>query len=139
MVKRMKHIRPRFVSGESVVATLGRPWTCPWCRSETTASDTAEDIGWVETPLRQSSPPYVCLGCCEDIYSTCVASDFKSHPYHDIVVDAAAVEGVSVQAFRRTCVEHQLELLTQRGEMEVSNYSARLAVITAALSDSSKD
>lgn len=114
----MRHVRPPIISAEVVHGRVGRNWTCPFCNSESTASAGNDDIGWIETPLRKREPRFICLGCCEDIYSTCATDSFTDHPYRDIVEQAAAREGYDVNVFRKICVEHQLQVIRERKQHE---------------------
>ena len=88
---KVQHIRPYSISAEAVFQLLGQT-VCPYCGKHV-ADDLAKDIGWIEGPIIRIPPRFICLGCCEDIYSTCAADDFATHPYRDIVVDAARIEG----------------------------------------------
>lgn len=126
MVTAMKHVRPYTLDYDTVVAESGRT-VCPYCESQST-DDPQNDIGWVECPIRHTPRRLICLGCCEDIYSTCAADDFESHPYYDIVADAAVKEGISVDEFRYECLRQQLRAAQERREREATTkYDERAA------------
>ncbi len=124
----MKHIRPYPVSGPKVIDILGGSWVCPYCKSESPIEGD-DDITWVPVPVESSPQRYMCLGCCEDIHSTCASDDFDGHPYNDIVTDAAKSEGLSVSEFRMLCLRQQIKAAKQRIEQEqdVDRYGERLA------------
>lgn len=120
----MKHIRPPKSDYDAVVREFGQI-TCPYCESQSTR-DPEADIGWVECPIPHVPRRLICLGCCEDIYSTCAADDFESHPYYDIVRDAAMKEGLTVEAFRRECLKQQIQSAHQRKlEENTTKYDER--------------
>jgi len=106
----MYSVFPERLTDEQVRQIVGRDWTCPWCRAESTHENRPEYGGWVYTPLRRHEPRFICLGCCDDIYSTCARPDFESHPYYDYVAEAAEIEGMDVSVFRLLCIRHQVEL-----------------------------
>jgi len=127
----MRHVRPPKLSAARVFEKLGYHWTCPYCKAETTDVLSEKDIGWARVTVRQEGPMYICLGCCEDIYSTCAADDFDGHPYRDIVADAAALEGLSVGDFRRLCISDQLRSIALRSQTEGSEkYADRRMYLT---------
>jgi len=130
----MKHIRPYPISGPDVAKILGRNWVCPYCNSETTVEGD-DDITWVPIPVASSPQRFMCLGCCEDIHSTCASDDFDSNPYEDIVAEAAAHEGLSMSEFRRLCLQQQIDSAKLRIEREHDNqrYSERLARLESLL------
>lgn len=114
----MLHVRPDIISAQEVSRQVGREWQCPFCNSETTSSVGEQDIGWVSTPLRRKEPRFICLGCCEDIYSTCASPDYDTHGYRGVVQDAAKHEGVGEKEFRRLCIEHQHQIIRERQARE---------------------
>jgi len=114
----MRHVRPTIISAAEVSRQLARFYTCPFCGVESTSSVGNGDIGWVVTPLRRTGPRFICLGCCEDIYSTCASDSFADHPYRDIVEDAARKENCEPDEFRRICIQHQLEIIEERKQWE---------------------
>ena len=124
----MKHIRPHIVTAQKVISHLGKGWICPYCKCETPVSGD-DDITWVPVPIESSPQRYMCLGCCEDIHSTCATDDFENHPYKDIVADAAQSEGFSVIEFRLLCLRQQINAGELRCELEQSGerYRKRLA------------
>lgn len=79
----------------------------------------------------------MCLGCCEDIHSTCASDDFESHPYKDIVDEAARDEGYTVDEFRKLCLQQQIAAGKQRLEQEhdAARYSKRLMRLEVLLAD----
>lgn len=103
----MKHIRPYPVSAQDVIDVLGSNWICPYCKSETPVVGD-DDIPWVPVPIESTPQRYMCLGCCEDIHSTCATDDLDDHPYNDVVGDAAKSEGLSVSEFRVLCLRQQI-------------------------------
>ena len=103
------HVMPKAISGAELKNFLGKDYTCPFCLVESTKNEI--DIKWVETPLIKKSPRYICLGCCIDIYSTCISSQFENHPYKDIVADSAKIAGRDIKEFRRICLDHQREII----------------------------
>jgi hypothetical protein len=78
----------------------------------------------------ESTPQrFMCLGCCEDIHSTCASVNFDDHPYRDIVADAARSESLTVSEFRALCLRQQIKAGKQRIEQErdTNRYRERLA------------
>jgi len=114
MVRSIWYMTPPSIHGDVVFRILRGEWTCPWCQAETAKEDGANDIGWVETPLRSRSPRYICDGCAIDVYSTCARDDFETHPYKDIVREVAAMEGIPLDVFRRICVQDQVEIINSQ-------------------------
>lgn len=110
----IRYVLPQRFSAEEVERMLARTWICPFCRAQSTAARNELDTGWVETPLRQTSPKWICLGCCIDIYATCLSRDFNEHPYREIVGQVAAQESLEVTEARRICLDHQLRILEER-------------------------
>jgi len=111
----MYHVRPGHMEAPAVRTVVGFDVTCPFCRVESTAC-TNYDIGWVRSPLAPPEAPFLCLGCCEDLYSACAAADFEHHPYRKLVAQAAQATNISIKEFRRRCLIHQLE--TAKRELE---------------------
>jgi hypothetical protein len=111
MVRPIWYTTPASIHGDELFRKLGREWTCPYCKAEHAKADGATDIGWVETSLRTQSPRYICSGCAHDIYGTCAEDDFDSHPYKGIVQEAASIERISGEDFRKVCVEDQVRIL----------------------------
>lgn len=124
----MEHIRPYPVSGTEVIAVLGGEWLCPYCKSESPTVG-EEDITWVPVPIHSSPKRFMCLGCCDDIYSTCASVDFDDHPYKILVAAAAESEGLSVNEFRLLCLRQQIDAGRMRitQEHDAERYRARLA------------
>ena len=124
----MRHIRPLKRDGRSVFAET-RQLLCPYCHSQGTLDDT--DIGWVPGPVNPDN--YICLGCCEDIYSVCASDEFDTNPFHELVEIAARVEGISTIEFRKRCVEQQIsagyERLTADDTEDVQKRINQLVVI----------
>jgi hypothetical protein len=54
------------------------------------------------------------LGCCIDIYTTCLCEDFDHHPFQGIVAEAAKLAGMNLAEFRYRCLKHQLEVARVR-------------------------
>ena len=115
----MLHVRPNIISAQEVSRLVGHEWICPFCAAENTKSVGDDDIGWVATPLRRNKPSFICLGCCEDIYSTCASPDYDTHAYRGIVQDVAKQEGLSEIQCRRLCIEHQLRIIAERCQREL--------------------
>lgn len=113
---RMKHVRPYPIDGDRLLNEQG-PTVCPYCKSQST-SDLGADIGWVEGPIKHTPPRFICVGCCEDIYSTCAADDFEKHPYYSLVQEASAIEGITVTQFRYECLKQQIHIAQQRTACE---------------------
>lgn len=111
-----RYIVPDKVWAEEIERVLGKVWTCPYCNAQSTRARGASDTGWVQTPLRQTSPPWICLGCCIDIYSACLSTDFAEHPYRDFLEAIGRREGLTLDSLRTICLEHQLRLATSRAE-----------------------
>jgi hypothetical protein len=129
------YVVPEAFDASVVEKIVGKVLECPYCKAQTTAmkgGEDGEDTGWVRTPLRQSEPRWICLGCCIDIYSTCISSKFESHPYLDIVEEVARVEKLSVKVARRVALEHQREIadeLIYKGfAMQYSSVLTRIAL-----------
>ncbi len=123
----MQHVRPYPVPGTEIIILLGSDWVCPYCRSETPAEGD-DDITWVPVPVKSMPQRYMCLGCREDIHSTCAADGFDEHPYNDIVAAAAKAEGITVVEYRELCLGQQIESAKERIEREydVERYGTRL-------------
>lgn len=100
----MDHIRPLKRNGHDVYSRTHQT-NCPYCNTQSTLDE--EDIGWVPGPVL--SRWYICLGCCEDIYSVCASDEYDTHNYREIVEEAAKVEGISPLEFRIKCIEQQIE------------------------------
>ena len=133
----MQHIRPYPVPGRDIVQLVGENWHCPYCHSESPTQND-DDIGWVPIPIESSPQRYMCLGCCEDIHSTCASDDFDSHPYKGIVEEAAKHEGYTVNEFRIICLQHQLRSGRERlqKEQDVARYNDRLKRLELLLEQS---
>ena len=99
---------PEAVSARQVEQIVRHSLECPYCKAERT--NCGVDIGWVISPLRQSEPRWICLGCCIDIYSTCLKDEFQNHPYYDLVEDIAKLEGLNVSELRKIALIHQFEI-----------------------------
>jgi hypothetical protein len=108
----MDHIIPTSISGKELKRICKKNYTCPFCLVESTKS--IVDIKWIETPLVKKKPKYICLGCCIDIYSTCMSTEFMAHPYKDIVEDAAQKVDLDMMVFRKICLEHQKKIIIER-------------------------
>ncbi len=65
--------------------------------------------------MRPDSAKWICLGCLEDIYSTCLAADYMNHPYRDLVLSAAKQDSMEERAYRLACLQHQLQTLVSSG------------------------
>ena len=121
----MKHVRPYSICGDQLLANQGLT-VCPYCESQST-DDLTGDIGWVEGPILHKPPRFICLGCCEDIYSTCAADDFDGYPYHSIVEQAAEKEGTTVAQFRSECLKQQIRVAKERATREKTDkYNERV-------------
>lgn len=110
----LSYTTPPKIYGNELYRALGHEWTCPWCQVETAREDGTDDIGWVETPLRKHTPRYICDGCAEDIYEMCARTDFDTHPFREDADRDAAIEGMTVAAFRKICLEDQVRILNSR-------------------------
>jgi hypothetical protein len=124
----MQHIRPYPVAARIVIDSLGKAWVCPYCKAEKPV-DGDDDITWVPVPIETIPQRYMCLGCCEDIHSTCASDNFEDNPYFGIVADAAKSERMSISPFRVLCLQQQISAGKQRIEKEqnVEKYFERLA------------
>jgi hypothetical protein len=127
----MKHIRPLKIDGKAVyIATKQRER--PYRRSQSTLD--VEAIGRVSSPA--DSRKYICLGCCEDIYGACAGDDFGSSVYRELVDDAANVEEMAVQEFRRMCLKQQIETGNQRiAKGDSSDVAKRMDRLIAILTE----
>lgn len=127
MVDEPLHVRPLRITTDAARAIAGSKYICPFCSAESTLPYSEYDIGWVNTPLLKSSPQLICLGCCEDIYSTCAAVDLLQHPYRHIVEKAARVAGRELNDFRDVCLRHQLDELRKQlaSGLRISNFAVR--------------
>jgi hypothetical protein len=110
----LRYVLPDRFSAEHVESTCGKTIVCPFCRSQSTESKGKEDTTWVETPLRTSSPKWICLGCCIDIYSTSLDDDFDENPFNDIVCEVAKRENLGIDEARSICLKHQSELADRK-------------------------
>ena len=59
----------------------------------------------------RNSPRAICLGCCLDIGGACYSEEFDSHPYADIVMEAANECERTIIEARVICLRHQLEII----------------------------
>jgi hypothetical protein len=109
-----RYVLPDRYTAEQVEALLCRHYLCPYCRSQSTTARGAEDTTWVETPLRMSGPKWICLGCCIDIYSTCLSEYFDEHPYKSLVDEVASLEKLKTSNIRDICLKHQSEIASRR-------------------------
>lgn len=132
----MQHIRPYPVSGNDVLHALGSSWVCPYCQVESPTSG-EDDIRWVPIPIKCQPQRYICLGCCEDIHSTCASDEFDTHPYKDFVGDAAKKEGCTVEEFRILCLKQQIKSAGQRmhNSQETGKYEERLCRLKLLLNN----
>jgi hypothetical protein len=121
----INHVRPDTLSDLDVRKAIGADWRCPFCEAESTDEGRDTYKGWVMSPLAPPGPPYICLGCCEDIHSTCASTDFSAHPYRTIVEEAAATSGVSLRQFVVNCLSHQLQIIAMRRAEEHPDYERR--------------
>lgn len=119
----MLHVRPYPISSAKIIDNFGYV-LCDYCRSEST-DDT--DATWIVCPISHSPPKFICLGCCEDIYSACAADNFAEHPFFQVVEDAAAKEELSVNEFRQQCLRQQLNAASERQSREQSDKYSRRA------------
>ena len=65
-------------------------------------------------PPATSSPKWICLGCCIDIYSTFLDDDFGENPFNDIVREVAKRENLEIDEARSLCLKHQSELADRK-------------------------
>jgi len=75
------------------------------------------------------------VGCCIDVYSTCLSDEFDDHPYYGVVAEIAAKYGYSIDEVREVCLIHQRQLSEGRfpgGATE--GYVSVLSKIEVALS-----
>ena len=105
-----RYIVPNRFTAQHVESDVGGEYICPFCQAQSTIAKGTADTTWIEMPFLKSYPKWVCLGCCIDIYSTCLSDRFEEDPYREIVEDAAKLAGYELDAFRRACLEHQLEI-----------------------------
>lgn len=102
---------PARMSSDVVEREQGAAFRCPLCRASHTREEC--EIEWVAFPLPDAVPATICLGCCIDIYNTCRVSDFYSHPYFEIVEEAANHFGLPVGEFRDHCLRQQLVIMRE--------------------------
>lgn len=107
-------IRPDVVTGIQLTQMVGASYICPYCHAQS-VTDNDTSIGWVTCPMRPYPYRWICLGCFEDIYSTCLAVDYMAHPYRDIVQSAAKLDGLDEKSYRQKCLQHQLDILDRTG------------------------
>jgi hypothetical protein len=103
-------IRPEVIPGTQLAQMAGADYTCPYCHAQS-VRETDVDTGWVVCLMRSLSAQWICLGCFEDIYSTCLSIDYVNHPYRDIVQNAAKLDGLDEKTYRLACLKHQLAIL----------------------------
>ncbi len=103
-------IRPEVIPGSQLATMTTTDYTCPYCHAQSVRQSDS-DTGWVACPMRPSEAMWICLGCFEDIYSACLAVDYLSHPYRDIVLSAARQDGLDEKSYRTACIQHQLKVL----------------------------
>src|SRR5262245_12901523 len=113
-----------FTCGE-VVELLGHELTCPFCSFHSTQSKSAYGPKWIDTPLVVNEPRFICDTCASEVYITCAHPDFLNAPGLDIVAEIAKKQSLSLQGFRRICLQHQLELIQQRRVVEDSQARER--------------
>jgi hypothetical protein len=129
----MKHVRPYWYDNKHVIAQRG-PTVCPYCESQSTGDAECDSAGWIECPIQNTPPRFICLGCCEDIYSTCASENFESHPFLGLVEDAAKKENITVAEYRVECLRQQLKAAEERRNREgTSKYDERAKNLTQLL------
>lgn len=106
-------IRPELMTSAEVTAKMGAAYKCPYCTQSTRLVD--EDIGWGVCPMRRGAAKWICLGCIEDIYSTCLSPEYLTHPYRDIVQNAAREDSLDENTYRLRCLKEQFETLVRSG------------------------
>lgn len=116
-------IRPEIINAAEVTAKIGADYNCPYCTQSTREED--EDIGWGYCPMRPGIEKWICLGCIEDIYSTCLSLDYLSHAYRDIVQNAARQDGIDELTYRLLCLKEQLATLVRSGRPPNPNIPSR--------------
>jgi hypothetical protein len=99
-------IIPHRITSQSI-DPQGR-YRCPLCQSQTTGDK--HNTGWVQCPMVGNRP--ICLGCCVDHQAAARADDFERHPYRSLFDVVARLTGAPVPTLRRTCLEHQSEILS---------------------------
>jgi hypothetical protein len=107
-------ILPPRKPGTTVAKEKDGRYQCPFCGTSHTLE--SPDSEWVELLLPNSKSITICVGCCIDIFNTCRVADFHSHPYFDVVKQAAIVVRIPVDVFREHCLDLQLALMKQTPE-----------------------
>jgi hypothetical protein len=92
---------------------MGPQYRYPYC--EVQWADAGADTGWLICPARPQAAKWICYGCFDEIYSTCLSADYENHPCRDLVQRAARKDGMNERAYRVRCLQHQLEILAARG------------------------
>jgi|GEM_PF-2403078 len=118
MTEGYRYTHPPEVTNEELLRLVGGPHVCPWCRRSRVPasrrnSPIAQNQYWVNTPLRRTGPMYVCVGCAIDVYSACNSSRFDTNMDRPLVEAVARGEGLTSEAFRRACWEHQMEIIRE--------------------------
>src|SRR5262245_46306439 len=113
-------IKPFALSNSDLESVVRDRYRCPYCLVQTTSGNT--DIGWIECPMRRNRNKWICGGCFEDIYSTCIDSTYCSNPYRELVEQAAMKEGLTASEYRVRCVEHQISLATSGSSQGGEHY-----------------
>ena len=116
-------IRPELIQSAELTIKMGGEYKCPYCTQTTRNED--EDIGWGFCPMRTGDAKWICLGCIEDIYSTCLSQDYMGHAYRDIVQNAAQLEGVDEITYRLRCLREQLATHVRSNRLPNPNIPSR--------------
>ena len=73
----------------------------------------------------------ICYGCCLDLQSLARAKDFDSDPFRDLLDSLSQRTSRPVLELRKTCLEHQQELISVQLEAS-SSAEERTALLELA-------
>jgi hypothetical protein len=99
---------PKWVPGRAVDPT-GR-YHCPLCETQATGDEA--DTGWVHCPMLDGR--MICLGSCIDYQKVARSEAFAHHPERILFESLATRQSRSVTVLRRTCLDHQLEVVDEK-------------------------
>lgn len=106
-------IYPPVIPGHELGLQAGRDYTCPYCHVQSVQDEA--DTGWAFCPMRPDSSKWICLGCLDEIYATCISNDYMNHACRDLVKSAAKKDGLDENSYRLLCLKNQLETLVKSG------------------------
>lgn len=82
-------------------------YKCPLCKVQSAGEEA--DTGWVKCPMVRDK--IICLGSCLDHQGAARSDNFEEHYDRKLFDDLSTKVQRSVSDLRRTCLEHQIEVL----------------------------